>query len=318
MTINDPDDSVAAELNRQQMRVLAQLFQTVPSMHHIDELFQWLAYVIVQQFDVQLAQVWSNYISRSGQQSVQLRAMVPQYTSLPQQVIVNEQIALFAQRVIGERHSLLPQLVTNLFSQYQAILLQRHGLNYCAGCFLFVNALLPPPNNVSTQDKSPTPFIAMILLFLKQSPHLNLVPTISTILEQAVALAGSQNLLLPAISTPIPIPTSPSPSPSFTASTQSKNVLPPLAELIPRRKQDSSLLLTNNPFASGTVISDKSARRLHSAIDGRANIATLCSMTGMNIKEVYAAIQTLLTQNRIEMCLSNGQGIDTAFFLQNW
>ena len=309
----EPGDSAAARLSRQQMNVITQLFRVMPSMRHIEEVFQWLAYAIAQQFDVQLIQFWASAMSRTGQRSMQLRTMVHQDPSLPEQVVVNDQTMQLAQRVVSEQRSIQPQPIVNIFAQYQTLVLRRHGLNYCAGNFLNANVLLPPRNTTSSQEMVPTLFAMTVLLFLRQSPHIDLVPTVGNILEQAVSLGGSRGLLLPATNAP----------PSFAALTPPpltpqappQNASPPLTELIPRRKQDANLLLTSNPFASAAVISDKQARRLHTAIDGRTTIAGLCNTTGMSLKDVYSALQTLLTQDRIEMYDPSGQLIDPSHFL---
>lgn len=73
-------------------------------------------------------------------------------------------------------------------------------------------------------------------------------------------------------------------------------------------------MLADNPFASKAIISDKSARRLHLAIDGQSNVATLSASTGMNMKETYEALRKLLKQNRIEFCELNGQPVRDPLF----
>lgn len=313
MTMYDPGDN-AAGLSRQQTNVITRLFQVMPPMRQIDEVFQWLAYAIAQQFDVQLVQFWTNATSRTGQRSMQLRTMVHQDPSLPEQVVVNDQTMLVAQRVVSEQRTIQPQPIANVFAQYQTLLLRRHGLNYCAGNFHTANVFLLPRSTTSSQEMVPTLFAMTALLFLRQSPHIDLVPTIGNILEQAVSLGGSRGLLLPATNVPPSFATS-TPTPSVPQIPPPQEALPSLTELIPRRKQDANLLLTSNPFASAAIISDKQARRLHTAIDGRTNITGLCNTTGMNIKDVYTALQTLLTQGRIEIYEPGGRIIDPSLFL---
>ena len=141
MSMYEPGNNAAAGLSRQQMNVITQLFRVVPSMRHIDEVFQWLAYAITQQFDVQLTQFWTNVTSRTGQRSMQLRTMVRQDPSLPEQVVVNDQTMLLAQRIVSEQQNIQTQPIANIFAQYHTLLLRRHGLNYCAGNFLTANVL---------------------------------------------------------------------------------------------------------------------------------------------------------------------------------
>jgi hypothetical protein len=127
-------------------------------------------------------------------------------------------------------------------------------------------------------------------------------------------MAGNRNLLLvnaprtghdftplPLAQTPLPLMQTPLSQPI-----RQEKVFA-LEQLIPRRKQDADMLLTENPFASGAMISDKKARRLHAAIDGHSNIANLCAVTGMHSKEVYVALQFLLGQQRIELYTPDGE-----------
>jgi hypothetical protein len=87
--------------------------------------------------------------------------------------------------------------------------------------------------------------------------------------------------------------------------------------LIPHRKQNSSLMLSSNPLSSSIVITDKSASRLYSAIDGKSDMTTLCKRTGMFMGEAYAALQILLTQQRIEVREPSGKLIDAKFLIKD-
>jgi hypothetical protein len=89
-----------------------------------------------------------------------------------------------------------------------------------------------------------------------------------------------------------------------------------LLQLIPQRKQDSHLLLERNPFAA-PVISDKKARRLHAAMNGRSNVASLCKVTGMDISTALASVKLLLAQDLIAMYTQDGKHIDVSLFLAN-
>src|SRR5690242_18796265 len=91
------------DINRRQMTVMAQLFRAVTTMNHIDELFRWLAYMMVQRFDVQLTQLWANQNDYADLNAVRLRSMVRQDSSLPEQISVNDQVASIAQRMARER-----------------------------------------------------------------------------------------------------------------------------------------------------------------------------------------------------------------------
>src|SRR5260221_12662522 len=82
-------DNNLSHAGRRPMVIAAQLYKAATSMYHIDEMFQWLADVIVSNFDVQATQIWTLQASRTGQISVQLRRMVYQEQLFPETSIVN-------------------------------------------------------------------------------------------------------------------------------------------------------------------------------------------------------------------------------------
>ncbi|HYU75555.1 MAG TPA: response regulator [Ktedonobacteraceae bacterium] len=86
-------------------------------------------------------------------------------------------------------------------------------------------------------------------------------------------------------------------------------------KLIPHRSEDPDLLRSSNPLDGSVVISDKQARRLYAAIDGRQTVDELCSITHLNMKEVHRALQILLTQHRIQLYTIDGKRVDSSLFL---
>ena len=339
------DNSPAREdISKSQMALIAQLFQVVMSMHHIDEMFQWLAYAIVQHFNIQVTQFWTNQMNPNGRLVTQLRMIVCQDPTLPEKVVVNDHIAYIAQRVISERRSYRPQPVETIFPSYQAAVLKRYGLSYCGACFTSSDFLLPPPESIFSNERSPTSLALTTLLWSAQSLPPDLIPAISIVLEQAIAVAGNRGLLLPVGApmrpqvmlpftptpaspfTPTPAspfapqpasPFTPTPASQFTPHPMSREAVPALELLIPRRRSDADLMLTDNPFGGAAIISDKKARRLYAAIDGHANLASLCDVTGMSMKEVHIALQKLLGQQRIELYEPGGQPVNVLPFLKD-
>lgn len=79
------------------------------TMRNIDELFQWLAYAILHRFDVQLTQFWTNQVGPTGLLSLQLRTMMRLDPTLPEQIVVNNQVAVIAQYIANERQTYMPQ-----------------------------------------------------------------------------------------------------------------------------------------------------------------------------------------------------------------
>ena len=321
-----PDNPISTDMQQRQLAVVTQLLRAVATMQHIDELLRWLTYMIVQRFDIQLTQLWTNQGEHPARPMMQLRALVPQDTSQPEQIVVNDQISAIAQRLAHERINYQPQLVENIFPHYQAILLKRYGLNYFTGCFNSSN-LLPPQQTISPYVAPPTSLSVVTLLFSRRSPNLHLVTTINGLIDQALTVAGNRGLLLSAggygqfPGTPFPsqqpiTPPLPMMSP-LQPITPPLPVIPSLADLIPHRKEDPSLMLSSNPFASAPVIGDKQARRLYAVIDGHTNIADLCNTTGMNTKEIRNVLQMLLRQSRIELYDPSGRPVDPSFLFDN-
>jgi len=310
------DNPSSQNISRQQVMLVTQLFRTMSSIHHIDELFQWLAYAFVQRFDVQLIQFWTSYVNQFGQLTFQLRTAVSQDPSMPQQVAANDQVAFLAQRIANERRRYNPQPVDSIFPYYQANILRRYGLIYCSGFHMSSNSLLAPSNNPYAQERPPALFAMTTLLFLRQIPHMDLLPSIANVMEQAVEIAGNRSLLLPAHANQPPIP-------QVQVQTQAplQQMIPlpqevplSLVELIPQRKQDDSVMLSSNPFANSAIISDKQARRLYTAIDGHATLADICNTTEMNIKDASDALQKLLAQQRVELHDPGGRPINAALY----
>lgn len=304
MSTYEPDSNTfSSDVGQQQITIVTQLMKVVPTMHSIDELFQWLAYAMIQHFNLQLAQFWAPVINANGVLSTNLRTMVTRDPSLPEQVILNDQVFLAVRRLAHEQRSTPSQSVDVLFPMYQATLLKRYGLNFWAGSFMNSNVLLPPPSNSLSHMQEPVLFSLTTLLFLLQPAHRDLMPTVSAILKQAVRLATNRGLLLPA---PTPLPTVPA-----TAMFAQQD----LSALIPCNKESGHLMVSDNPFARTSFITDKLARRLHAAIDGRKSIGELCRSTGMDMKSISEALQTLLKMQRVELLDADRRPVNpTRFF----
>jgi hypothetical protein len=304
------DRSSSAYVDRQTTKVVAQLLKAVPTIHHVDELFQLLAYTIVQQFGIQVVQVWVDQVDHTGQMTIQLQTLVRQDSTVLEQVVANGDVAQVAQRIANEYGMDTFRSVDSQFSSYRATMLKRYGLNYCAGYQVRQGTGLPAMRNTGTYASAASFLAIVTLLFVKQIPHPDLLSMITFIMDQGVSIAEKHGLLLPPTAvinethTPTPYPIS------------SQHELPLLTEIIPRHKDAGDLMLSSNPFNSAPVIKDKAARRLYGAIDGRKSVAALCQSTGMSTKEVYAALQVLLSQQRIEMHEANGKLVDASIFLK--
>lgn len=299
MSIHGDDNHPSSmNMSKQQMKLLTQLFRMMPTFEHIDELFLWLASIIAQQCDAQLTQFWVHQSTTMGQRTTQLRTMVCQDPSLSKALVASNDIALVAQQIAYERRIYSPQPVDGQFPPYRISVLRRHGLNFFAACcFLYTHLLLPAARGDASFD-APTPLIMTIMLFLSQKSHFDLMPSIMTFMNQALAAAGTRGLLLPAEHR------------SSSSQMAPDQEIPPLEKLIPHRKQNTDLMLSSNPLSRSIAITDRSARRLYAVIDGQSDIATLCRHAGMSMSEVHTALKILLTQQRIEVHSASGRVID--------
>lgn len=83
--------------------------------------------------------------------------------------------------------------------------------------------------------------------------------------------------------------------------------------LIPRRSERAEMLWSSGP--DSLFVADRAARQLYLAIDGRTNVETLCTLTGMSKEDIFKALRILVAQQRIQLYDSNGRQFDS-FFLQ--
>jgi hypothetical protein len=290
------------------LTIFTQLKQAIEAMQQPEELFQWLASVIMQRFDVSIVQLWSFEYRLPGQPSAQLLAMASQNPAQPLYV-VNEKVAITVEQISRGQRISYPQPVEQVFTGYVASLLKRYGLNYCAYCVIDRNAHSLPNGNAYSQQSTPAVFICIALLFLRRNVDQDLISTISVILEQALVIAENRRLFLPVADNSDLL------SPSQEVITQ--EIPAALPALVPRRKQDGGLMLSSNPFANPVAISDKQALRFYEAIDSRKTVAELCHSIGMNIKEAQLSLQTLLRLQQIEVYTLDGWPVDSTLLFNN-
>lgn len=85
--------------------------------------------------------------------------------------------------------------------------------------------------------------------------------------------------------------------------------------VIPRRAENLEQFLADNPFANATVIADKNARRLYSAIDDEKSLAELAHTTGLAAHEMFDALIYLFNQKRIHFYTRTGERIQNSDFV---
>jgi hypothetical protein len=294
---------------RIQLILTTQLLKAATTMSHIDELFMWQGDMLIQYFDVQATQFWGLQADTTGKLSPHLRAMTwRQDSSIPQHVLANNQVAMMAGQVLSSRPGYLLQKVGNLFSSYQAELFMRFGIHYCFWNFLKSSSLLPPAQHAFDQQ-IPTPLAVAMLLFLSHSLPEDQISTVIHILERSMAMAERQGLLLLAGTTSGRLP-------AASVKEHQQWLQQYFSELIPHRLENANAMWSSNPFAATDVIPDKQARRLYTTIDGRKSVYEICASMGINLKEAYAALQLLLTQQRVELKELGGQLVDSSLFFR--
>ena len=101
--------------------------------------------------------------------------------------------------------------------------------------------------------------------------------------------------------------------PQMSTNTQRMRIVQdqlPLAKLIPRRVESSDVLWTNRPNTS--LITDREARFLYIAIDGRRTVERLCMATQMSLEDVSRALRVLLSLQRIQLYEPGGKVVDSS------
>ncbi len=306
-THSSDDRSGPPDVRRQQFVIMNHLLRAIATMYSIDELFQWLCYAFVEHFQIELVEFWTPLLTPARSTTLHLRMMLTRDPALPEQIVLNEQMSLIAQRLTFEQRGSQTLPIDALFPSHQSALLKRYYLHYCLGGFMAGPVLLPPPPAVPGPQE-PLPFTVTYLLFLFHPPQQELPTAVMTILRQAFGLATNRGLLLNAQSRPAVPLTPPPAAPPSSAQRPGR--------LIPRRKEDAELLMSENPFSRSAVISDKRARLLHGAIDGVQNINELARSTGMEMRDVITALQVLVKMRRVELYEPDGRLASTEWLFE--
>jgi hypothetical protein len=294
----------------QQMVVISQLMRHIGAMQSVDELFRWLALMLVQRLEGEAALFWTKQANQAGNVSLELRTTMCKDT-VPRFLLTNHQVVRLAEHMMSRQRGHWLYSVHTLFSPYQAMMLDRYGFRYCCGYYLEENVLLPPANDTNSYHKVATPLRMAVLLFLREAPRDGLMPGIGYILEQALQLARYRGILQPA-------PESEK-LPAIMLSPQGQRSPASPLDFVPQRSENTGLMKVSNPLAPTLMIASKPARRFYQAIDGQMTIRELMLVTLLNEEETYAALRTLLQAHRIIMYKPGGDGksVDSEQFLDS-
>jgi hypothetical protein len=292
-----------------QLVIITQLLQIAANIRHIDEMFLWLAHSMGQRLGLEAIQFWTNQNYIGGQCAPQLRAMACRQNTIPFHVLSNPQMSEVAGNLLYERSGAKPQSVGNALPMAQSEMLTHYNLHYWTGSFLHYNALLPPMNDDLASGAVATPLAMVILLFTQQPPLANLSSNVSRIVEYALSVAKNRGLLVPESAKPF------SSSPNLAAQRAQPKQLT-LDDLIPRRSQDAASMQADNPFANAVVISDKRARQVYFAIDGKRSIPEVLKAVRMDKEALASALRFLLNEQLIDLYGPDGKPVESSQFLR--
>jgi CheY-like chemotaxis protein len=85
--------------------------------------------------------------------------------------------------------------------------------------------------------------------------------------------------------------------------------------LIPYRKEDHDAMKGSTTFMSAVFSADKRIRSVYDAIDNRKSVKQLCYATGLPVKDVLYALQSLVEKGRVELYDIDKKLIDSKQFL---
>lgn len=182
-------------MGNHQLIIITRLLQVIETMKTVDDLFAWLAEMIMQRMDVQVVQFWTMQASLQGRKSCELRTMASQGSLFPQHIVVNQPLARMVEQLIYRQQSIPPQRVGNIFTPYHSKLLIRYNLNYWGCLFMCHDVLLPPTRDMSSSEKVATPLTLGVTVFLQHAPSSRLLPTLAHLLDHTLPIARSRGLL---------------------------------------------------------------------------------------------------------------------------
>ena len=298
------DNGYRGNTGKLRMAVATELMRVIRDMRHADELFQWLSDALVQHFSAQIAQFWVAQVDSQGQYFMKLQVLSSRDNSIPFRVALSKPFADLAGEIRSWQTDLPLSLVGNVFSSFQASLLQRYGSYYCCAEYLSSKG-----HYAARGQTVFMPLEAVALLFFNQPPQPDFPQSISYVLRLAMQLAESNGMLVP-----------PANAQSTAAGYRhhvAQKSIPALADLVPRRTANSDLMTTSNPLTSHVVITDKLARRLYREVDGQKNVQELCDITRLDMQAALQGLRILLNERYIELLDATGQPVDSSFLLNN-
>ncbi|QBD79715.1 hypothetical protein EPA93_28555 [Ktedonosporobacter rubrisoli] len=257
-----------------------QLWRVIASKRSTGELFNWFTHTAIQQFGTQIAQVWTCPGEPTHEPHLELLAFAED-RAYPRNLTGSKQTLAVVEHMLQQQYDIPLQSVLNVFPTHLATLLQRYGINFCAGCGIREDLYLSSLESPQHADLADTPQKLGIFIFLRRPPQRPLTD-IYTLLRQALVMAEQKQLLRI--------------QRTSSAPAQHARSLA-LKALVPRHTMDAA----GNPLTLTIAIRDKNARNLYLAIDDHKTIAELASLTQLSKDEMSQALRVLLKQQRIQL-----------------
>lgn len=283
----------------QPIALITQLMQNMNMMHHVDEVFLWLANTIVRRLDIPVVQFWAPQLDNTGRSHGVVRASACQNPTLPRQVYLNQNVATVIERLFYEKRNTLSLPIEGFFSPSQTALFAQYNLRCWASFLLQDEALLPPAKNEQTPGSNATPLLMIVTLFTPSPLSTDQMRATRFTLDQTLRILTSRGFLNS--------PTAAAIAAEKLASERSSSAA--LAKIIPQRSQNIEEYQASNPFAHATIITDKNARRLYAAIGGNKNVTELAQITRLNQKDLVDALSYLFTEQKIQFYTPEGEAI---------
>jgi hypothetical protein len=281
---------------KQPVVLIAQLMQSIAQMRHVDEAFVWLSNALVRSFELPVVQLWKTELDNTGQFHADLRALTTLDGSLPQEAYLNNQVLFMAERVFHGKKSVRSVPVQGVFPPLQASLCARHDLHYWAGFFLDSNALISASGTVS--KPASIPLIVVVSLFTEVPLSGYQIRAMSFVLKQTMRIIINRRFQTFQNSFKV------------VRKDPDEDTHIALTTIIPMRLQDlQQFQAAVNPLAHPSIIANKRARRVYSAIDGCRNIAELAHITFLDRAELIEALRYLFQLRRIEFYTPSGEHI---------
>jgi hypothetical protein len=285
----------------QPIALITQLMQNMATMHHVDEIFLWLANTMTQRLDIPIVQFWAAQQDNTGRSHSQIRAAACQNPTLPRQVYINNHVAKVIEHLFYERRNNVSLPIEGIFSPSQTSLFSQYNLRYWASFLLQNDALLPPAQTEQAPNNIPTPLLMVVTLFTQSPLSADQARATRFTLDQMLRIVASRGFLA-------------SPSSALMASEKivsDKSSSAALSKIIPQRTQSVEISQASNPFAQASIIADKNARRLYSAIGGNKTVSDLAQITRLSQQELIDALSYLFQQQKIQFYTKEGESITT-------